>query len=178
MDIGLFLLRVTLGGVMAAHGSQKLFGWFGGYGIAGTGGWLASMGFRPGVMHARVVALSETVGGLLLILGMMTPFAAAAVLGVMIVAVVSMHWEKGFFNMAGGYEFNLLIAATSVALAFTGAGRWSLDSAMNLGLRGLGWGMFAISLGVIGAGIALSLREAVAQEVTADHEREETREAA
>ncbi len=177
MDIGLFLLRTTLGAVMAAHGAQKLFGWFGGYGIAGTGGWLESLGFRPGVTHARVVGLSETLGGSLLILGLMTPFAAAAVLGVMIVAVASLHWEKGFFNMAGGYEFNLMIATASVALAFTGAGRFSLDAAMNLGLRGIGWGMFAISLGVIGAGIVLSLRQA-AREAPVEQEREETRRAA
>ena len=122
MDVGLLLLRLAVGGVMAAHGAQKLFGWFGGYGLEGTSGWLESLGFRPGRIQAAIAGWSEFLGGLLLVLGLLTPLGAAAVIGVMIVAIGSVHWEKGFFNSAGGYEFNLLLAVVAAALAFTGAG--------------------------------------------------------
>lgn len=159
MDLGLLLLRVVVGGVMAAHGAQKLFGWFGGFGIEGTGGWLESMGFRPGAVHARIVGLSEFGGGLLLVLGFFTPFAAAAVVGVMIVAITVIHWEKGFFNTPGGYEFNLTLIAASIALAMTGAGAYSLDNALDLGLSGIVWGVAALALGGLSAALTLSMRK-------------------
>lgn len=162
MDLGLLLLRLVVGAVMAAHGAQKLFGWFGGFGIEGTGGWLESMGFRPGALHARVVGLSEFVGGLLLVLGFFTPFAAAAVVGVMVAAIATMHWEKGFFNTSGGYEFNLTLIAASVALAMTGAGAYSLDNAFGLGFGGAAWGLAALALGGLGAALTLAMRKPVA----------------
>lgn len=159
MDVGLLLLRFVVGGLMAAHGAQKLLGWFGGFGIQGTGGWLESMGFRPGAMHARLVGLSEFAGGLALLIGFFTPFAAAAIVGVMVVAIATVHWEKGFFNTAGGYEFNLTLIAAAVALAMTGAGRFSLDNAFDLGFGGVAWGLAALALGVLGAVMSLSLRK-------------------
>ena len=159
MDLGLLVLRVIVGAVMAAHGAQKLFGWFGGFGIDGTGGWLESMGFRPGALHARVVGLSEFVGGSLLVLGFFTPFAAAAIVGVMLTAIATVHWNKGFFNTAGGYEFNLTLIAASIALAMTGAGAYSLDGAFDLGFAGIVWGVAALALGGLGAVLTLSLRK-------------------
>src|SRR5687767_7735206 len=128
MDGGLLVIRVVLGGIMAAHGAQKLFGWFGGFGISGTAGWLESMGFKPARLHATVNGLAEFGGGILLMLGFLTPLGAAAVAGVMLVAIALVHWSKGFFNSSGGYEFNLLIVATSIALAMTGPGTISLDN--------------------------------------------------
>src|SRR4051812_15156940 len=127
MEAGLLLIRVVLGGIVAAHGAQKLFGWFGGPGLGGTQGWLESMGFKPARLHALAVGLSEFGGGALLALGLLTPLGAAAVAGVMFVAIATVHWSNGFFNTSGGYEFNLLIAATAIALAFTGSGEVSLD---------------------------------------------------
>src|SRR5687767_13226447 len=108
MDSGLLLVRVVLGAIMAAHGAQKLFGWFGGFGIAGTAGWLESMGFKQARLHATVNGLAEFGGGILLALGFLTPLGAAAVAGVMFVAIATVHWSNGFCNSSGGYEFNLL----------------------------------------------------------------------
>src|SRR5215813_8709872 len=98
MDAGLLIGRLVVGTLMAAHGAQKLFGWFGGYGLAGTGRFLEQLGFRPGPRAALMAGLSEAAGGLLLALGAATPLAATLVVGVMLVAVGSVHRPKGFFN--------------------------------------------------------------------------------
>ncbi len=158
METGLLLIRVVLGVVFAAHGAQKLFGWFGGFGIQGTGGWLASMGFRPARLHATVSGLSEFGGGLLLAFGLLTPLGAAAVAGVMIVAVATVHMPNGFFNGGGGYEFNLVLAVTALALAFTGPGQYSLDRAFDLSFAGTEWGLAAIAASVVTAGLVLATR--------------------
>src|SRR5512135_1192075 len=111
MEIGLLVLRLVVGLTMAAHGGQKLFGWFGGYGLSGTGGFLESLGFRPGRVHAALAGLAELGGGLLLALGLLTPLGSALVLAVMVVAVGSVHLPKGFFVSDGGAEYNLVIMA-------------------------------------------------------------------
>ena len=97
VDSGILLVRLLFGVAIAAHGSQKLFGWFGGYGLKGTGGFIETLGFRPGVVFAAMTGLSEFVGGLLLAVGLFTPLGAAIVLGTMIVAMVSVHLKNGFF---------------------------------------------------------------------------------
>src|SRR5690348_980300 len=107
MDIGLLLLRLAVGLTLAAHGTQKLFGWFGGYGLDGTGQFLETIGFRPGRRAALKAGLVETGGGLLLALGLLTPLAAALVVSDMFVAAVSVHLKNGFFVTSGGYEYNL-----------------------------------------------------------------------
>ena len=107
MDIGLLVLRLAVGLTMAAHGGQKLFGWFGGYGLAGTGGFMESLGFRPGRIHAALAGSAELVGGLLIALGLLTPVGSALVLAVMVVAIGSVHLPKGFFVSDGGAEYNL-----------------------------------------------------------------------
>src|SRR5687767_13045552 len=98
MDIGLLVLRLVVGTLFVGHGTQKLFGWFGGYGLEGTGGWLRSLGYRGGKTAAAAAGLAEAVGGALLVLGFMTPFAAAAIIGVMINAIASVHLDKGVWN--------------------------------------------------------------------------------
>jgi putative oxidoreductase len=171
METGLLLLRVALGSVIAAHGAQKLFGWFGGPGLAGTGGWLESMGFKPARLHASVTGLAEFGGGALLILGLLTPLGAAAVAGVMIVAIATVHWSNGFFSTAGGYEFNLLIASSAIALAFTGPGRISLDNALGLNLGGTDWGIAALAAAALSAAMVLASRkqqQSLEQEVEVD----------
>src|ERR671915_1252229 len=114
MDAGLLVVRVVLGSILAAHGAQKLFGWFGGHGMAGTSGWLDSMGFKPARLYATVVGLAEFGGGVSLVLGLITPLGAAAVAGVMLVAVATVHWSNGFFNASGGYEVYLFIISTPI----------------------------------------------------------------
>jgi len=158
MEIGLLLIRLVLGGVFAAHGAQKLFGWFGGFGIEGTAGWFGSMGLKAPRTQAVVSGLSELGGGLLLAAGLLTPLGAAAVIGVMIVAVAMVHIDKGFFNGAGGYEFNLTLAVVALALAFTGPGRYSLDNAIDISPSGPEWGLAAIAASVVGAASVLMLR--------------------
>jgi putative oxidoreductase len=159
MEAGLLLIRVVLGAIMVAHGAQKLFGWFGGPGLAGTRGWLESMGFKPARVHASVVGVAEFGGGALLVLGLLTPLGAAAVAGVMFVAIATVHWTNGFFNARGGYEFNLLIAATAIALAITGPGEISIDHLAGWTLAGLAWGLGALAISAAAAGSVLALRK-------------------
>jgi len=158
MDGGLLLIRVVLGSIVAAHGAQKLFGWFGGHGIRGTAGWLESMQLRPARVFATVNGLAEFGGGALIAFGLLTPLGAAAVAGVMFVAVALVHWRNGFFNSDGGYEFNLLIAATAIALAVTGPGRFSLDHIVGWDIAGPEWGVAAIGVAAGAAGTVLIKR--------------------
>src|SRR5438067_1001920 len=150
MSYGLLLIRLVLGGTMAAHGSQKLFGWFGGPGPQGTAGFFAGLGFVAPLQMALLAGAAEFGGGLLLALGLVTPFAALAIATVMVTAVSTVHWKNGFFAGNGGYEFNLLIFAVAVGLAAVGPGRFSLDAAASWAdnLSGLWWG-----LGVLGASL-------------------------
>lgn len=159
MESGLLLLRVVLGGIMAVHGAQKLFGGFGGLGLAGTGGWLESMSLRPARLHAAVVALAEFGGGALLVLGLITPLGAAAVAGVMFVAIATVHWSNGFFNAGGGYEFNLLILASAIALVFTGPGKISIDHLAGWTLAGPAWGFVVFGISAAAATSVLAMRK-------------------
>jgi putative oxidoreductase len=150
MSYGLLLIRIVLGGTMSAHGTQKLFGWFGGPGRQGTAGFFAGLGFVSAVAMAVLAGTAEFAGGLLLALGLVTPFAAFAIAVVMVTAIAVVHWKQGFFAGNGGYEFNLLILAVAVGLAATGPGRFSIDSAAGWAdnLSGLWWGV-----GVLGASL-------------------------
>ena len=129
-DLGLFALRLGVGRALAAHGAQKLFGWFGGAGLEQTGATFARLGFRPGTLNAVAAGLGEAGGGALLAVGLATPGAGAAVAGTMIVAS-SMHVDKGFFNGKGGFEYPAVLGWTAAALALTGPGRLSLDNAFG-----------------------------------------------
>ncbi|WP_059050166.1 DoxX family protein [Paenibacillus senegalimassiliensis] len=128
LDTGLLIIRLVLGLTMMAHGAQKLFGWFGGYGPKGTGGWMESLGMKPGVLMAVMAGLSEFGGGLLIAAGLFTPFGAVLLVLTMLVAIFTVHAKNGFWSTGNGYEYNLLIIAVSLGLAFTGAGSYSLDA--------------------------------------------------
>jgi putative oxidoreductase len=158
VSYGLLLLRVVLGGTLFAHGAQKLFGWFGGHGREGTAGFFGSLGFRNAALMAVMAGLAET-GGLLLALGFLTPLAAFGIVVTMIVAVATVHWTKGFFAANGGYEFNLLILASAVALAATGPGRFSIDNAIGWAdnISGLVWGAIVLGAAVVAAFVTLTL---------------------
>jgi putative oxidoreductase len=158
MTIGLLVLRVVLGLTLAAHGMQKLAGWFGGYGLEGTGKFFEQLGFVPGRRSAFLAGLAETGAGLLLVAGFATPVAAAAVVATMLVAAVTVHVKNGFFNTAGGYELNLLIAAAALSLAFAGAGALSLDAALGVEFTGAAAGVAALVAGVVGGAFQLASR--------------------
>ena len=149
MNFGLLIVRLAIGLTLAAHGSQKLFGWFGGYGVAGTAGFLEQLGFRPGRLNAVLSGLAEAGGGFLLALGLFTPVAAAAILAVMVVAIASVHLPKGFFTQNGGFEFPLALAATALGVAFAGPGSFSLDRAFGITWQGETWGIAALAAGLL-----------------------------
>jgi putative oxidoreductase len=128
IDIGLLLLRLVVGLSFMAHGAQKLFGWFGGYGPKGTGGWMESVGIKPGVAIAVLSGLMELVGGLLFAAGFLTVLGAALITLTMLGAIMKVHGRNGYWSTANGYEYNLLLIAVAVALALTGAGAYSLDA--------------------------------------------------
>lgn len=132
MSIGLLIGRLVFGFGLAAHGSQKLFGWFGGHGLKGTGGFFHSMGFRPGKVFALAAGLGEFVGGMLTAFGLGGPFGPALMIVVMIVAMISVHLPHGFFVSGNGVEVPLLYAAGAVVLALAGPGAYSLDAVLNL----------------------------------------------
>ena len=124
---GALALRVPVGIIFAAHGAQKLFGWFGGYGLGGTGQWMDSIGLEPGYLMALLAGSAEFFGGLALILGLLVRPAAAVLAFTMVVAILSVHIGNGLFMSNNGYEFGLALLAASAALAFGGAGRASVD---------------------------------------------------
>jgi putative oxidoreductase len=150
LSAGLLVARLVLGLLMAAHGAQKLFGWFGGYGLAATGGFFEQLGFRPGRLFAALAAGTELASGALVALGLLGPIGPALMLSVMIVAGVSVHWKHGVFATTNGIELTLLYAAAGFALALTGPGLFSLDAA--LGIAPL-W-TSRLVLGALVAGIA------------------------
>ncbi|MFC1234100.1 DoxX family protein [Vibrio sp. F74] len=127
---GALALRIPVGIIFMAHGAQKLFGWFGGYGLEGTGQWMASIGFGAGVLMAFLAGSAEFFGGLFLLLGLLTRPAAAALAFTMVVAISAVHLENGLFLSNNGYEFGLALLAASVSLAFSGAGKVALDTSI------------------------------------------------
>lgn len=158
MDVGLLLARMVFGLVMTAHGSQKLFGWFGGYGLAGTGGFFESLGFRPGRLFAAAAGASEMIGGLLLAAGLLGPLGPAMIISIMIVAVATVHWPNGLFAQNNGAEVPLLYSAAAVAIALIGNGAYSLDAALGLSWPAeVVWA--ALGLGVLGAFANLAIRK-------------------
>jgi putative oxidoreductase len=132
MAIALLIARLILGGGIFAHGAQKLFGWFGGYGIKGTGGFMESMGFKPGNLFAAAAGLGEAGGGLLTALGIGGPIGPALVIMVMIVAILTVHLKNGFWQTNTGYELNTMYISGVLILAFVGFGPYSLDTVLGI----------------------------------------------
>ena len=155
MDLELFVLRVVVGLVFAAHGAQNLFGAFSADVLDGTAGFFDQVGLRPGRLYAAGAGACELGGGLLLAIGLVTPFAAAALIAVMTAAVLTVHIRNGFFVTRDGFEYNLTLVAALFALAGVGTGRWSLDHALSLDLAGAGWTLAALAAGVLGGVLAV-----------------------
>ncbi|GIN87706.1 oxidoreductase [Heyndrickxia sporothermodurans] len=127
-SLGLLIIRIVLGLTFAAHGTQKLFGWFGGHGLKGTAGFFESINVKPGVVMALLAGLGELFGGLLFAIGFLTPVGALLIVLTMIVAIVKVHGPNGYWVTQNGYEYNFLIIIVAIGIAFTGAGSYSLDS--------------------------------------------------
>ncbi|WP_375176306.1 DoxX family protein [Marinobacter mobilis] len=130
-SLGALALRIPAGIIFMAHGAQKLFGWFGGYGLEGTGQWMASIGLEPGYLMALGAGSAEFFGGLALLIGLLVRPAAAVLAVTMAVAILSVHVSNGLFMSNNGYEFGLALLAISVSLAVTGGGRASVDRALS-----------------------------------------------
>ena len=155
MDIGRLLARLTIGGTFFVHGTQKLFGWFGGYGPDGTGQFFESLGLRPGRRNAIAAGATEAGGGILIALGLATPLAATGLTAVMITALRTAIWKEGIKPATGEHE--LLLAAGALALAETGPGAPSLDSALGMESHGVGWTLAALAAGAGGSALAISM---------------------
>jgi putative oxidoreductase len=156
--MGLFRLvaRMTIGLLFVGHGTQKLFGWFGGSGPEGTGRYFEQVGLGPGRRSALTAGAAETGGGLLFAMGAATPLAAAALSGTMITAIKTVHWEKGLWSSGGGYEYNLVLLAAVFGLTENGPGNLSVDAALGRGRWGTRWALAALAAGAAGSAAVLA----------------------
>lgn len=151
MKIARLLLRLSVGGLFVGHGTQKLFGWFGGGGLDATAQTFEQLGMRPGRRNALAAGAAEAGGGAALALGLATPLAAAALTATMLTAINRVHLKNGPWVTNGGYEYNLVLIAAVLALVEAGPGCPSLDSALDSERSGVGWALTALALGSLGA---------------------------
>jgi putative oxidoreductase len=147
MNVARLAARVVIGGLFVGHGTQKLKGWFGGPGLQGTEGMMQQLDMHPPRRNAIAAGTTETVGGALLMAGLATPLASAALIGTMITAIRKAHLPQGPWNTEGGYEYNLVLIAALLALAEEGPGDVSMDNALGLETAGLPWALGALGLG-------------------------------
>lgn len=169
-DLGLVVLRLVVGLTFAAHGAQKAFGWWSGPGYVGWTGAIRNMGWRPAPLWALVSIGAELVAGLLLAVGLLTPLAAAALIGQSVVIVYGVHWTKGFWNAKGGWEFPISLAAGVIAIGLTGPGAISLDAALGLVFaEPVRLGLAA--LGLVGGVGSLAIKGLVAARPAAGEDR-------
>ncbi|MGH2835609.1 MAG: DoxX family protein [Solirubrobacteraceae bacterium] len=159
MKVGRLLLRAAVGGFFIGHGTQKLFGWFGGQGLKAQANGFESMGLKPGIVHASAAGAAETLGGAGLLLGYRTPLASAGIVSVMLTAINRVHLKNGPWAHNGGYEYNVVMAAAAVALAESGPGALSLDALRGKEKAGAKWGIVSLALGSAGAAGAHFLAE-------------------
>jgi putative oxidoreductase len=151
MKIGRLLLRLLAGGFFVGHGTQKLFGWFGGHGLERTAEGFEQLGLKPGKAHASLAGVAEAGGGAALALGSQTPLAAAAITATMLTAIRTVHFKNGPWAANGGYEYNAVLIAVVLALAELGPGPVSLDAVRGRERAGVGWALAAAGAGVLGA---------------------------
>jgi putative oxidoreductase len=155
MKLGTLAIRGLIGPLFVGHGTQKLFGWFGGHGLEGTAGFFEQgIGLRPGKRPATVAGMSEALGGALLTLGALTPVAAGMISGAMVTAVRKVHASKGPWVTEGGYEYNAVILAAMFAIAEHGPGPLSVDSAKLPRMKGTGWALLQLAAATAGSYLA------------------------
>lgn len=157
MQLGLAVLRAIVGGLFFGHGTQKLAGWFDGYGLKATGEAFESMDLRPGTAHAFAAGAAEAGGGALLAAGAATPVAAAAITGTMMTAIRKVHAPKGPWVTQGGYEYNLVLLAVVFAITDAGPGKLSIDALGGRERWGLRWGLAQLAAGALGSAVAIEL---------------------
>jgi putative oxidoreductase len=156
MSVGRLGARVLIGGLFVGHGTQKLFGWFGGPGRAGTEGMMEALKMRPAKVHALAAGVTETAGGTLLALGLATPLASAAITGVMTTAITKVHRPNGPWVANGGWEYNAVLIGALTALTETGPGDLSLDHALGIERSGPRWALASLALGVTTAALTMA----------------------
>jgi putative oxidoreductase len=157
MSVGRLASRLLIGGLFVGHGTQKLFGWFGGPGRAGTEAMMDNIGLRPGKVHAVLAGATETIGGTLLAAGLATPLASAAITGVMTTAIGKVHLPNGPWVSNGGWEYNAVLIGAVTALAETGPGELSLDHALGIERSGPAWAIGALGTGAAAALLTMAL---------------------
>ena len=151
MKFGRLFLRIVVGGYFFGHGTQKLFGWFGGHGLDATANMFESIGLRPGKRHATAAGIAEAGGGAALLLGAASPLPSSVLIATMITAIHRVHLANGPWVTDQGYEYNLVLIAAALALAETGPGSPSVDGALGIERSGTKWALLALLLGVLGA---------------------------
>jgi len=157
MHIGRFLARAVIGALFIGHGTQKLFGSFGGPGIEGTTGMMESLDLRPARRNAYAAGVAEAGGGALLVAGLATPLACTALIATMVTAIRKVHLPNGPWAANGGYEYNVALVAALVALAEDGPGDLSLDHALGMERRGSAWGLVSLVAGLVGSTLAIEV---------------------
>jgi putative oxidoreductase len=157
MDIGRLAARTVIGGLFIGHGTQKLFGWFGGPGLEGTEQMMGALQMRPTRVNALAAGVSETAGGALLAVGAATPLAASALIGTMVTAIRKVHQPKGVWASQGGWEYNAVLIAALVALIDAGPGDLSVDSALGRREWGPGWAVGGLAVGAAASAATLAL---------------------
>ncbi|MFT3864565.1 MAG: DoxX family protein [Solirubrobacterales bacterium] len=167
MKLARLLGRLFIGGMFIGHGTQKLFGWFGGPGIEGTTGMMDQLGLAPARTNAYAASLSETLGGVGIALGAFTPAAAASLIGTMVTAIRTVHWDKGFWAQGGGYEYNLTIIAALLLIVDGGPGALSVDAVLGVEETGAGVALAALAAGAIGSTVSLAAAKAAHQKALA-----------
>lgn len=155
MKLGRLLTRTLIGALFVGHGTQKLFGWFGGSGLDATAQSFESLGLAPGRRHAFNAGLAEAGGGALLAAGLLTPLAAAALTGSMVTAVRMVHFERGPWVTNGGYEYNVVLIAALFLLVDGGPGKPALDQALGIHETGLGWALASLAAGAAGSTLSI-----------------------
>ncbi|HXF31234.1 MAG TPA: DoxX family protein [Solirubrobacterales bacterium] len=168
MKFARLLARLFIGATFIGHGTQKLFGWFGGPGIDGTTGMMKNLGLAPPRANAYAASLSETLGGSAIALGAFTPLAAASLIGTMTTAIRTVHLKNGFWSTGGGYEYNLTIIAALLLLVDGGPGALSVDGALGLEETGAGVALGALALGVLGSTVTLAAAQAAGKKAAAE----------
>jgi putative oxidoreductase len=180
MAYGILFLRLVVGALLFAHGTQKLFGWWGGGGPRGTAGFFGQLGFRAPLAMAVTAGVSEA-SGLLFAIGFLTPLAALLIASTMVVAIGSVHWKNGLWNSAGGFEFNMVLWTVAIAVAASGPGRFSVDRALGWvdNLSGVWWGAGVLVVSLLGGAVTLAMRrtppQAEATEAPLARERDDER---
>jgi len=177
MSIALFVVRFVVGGLFVGHGTQKLFGWFGGHGLEGTGRFFEQIGYTPGRPMAYLAGLTEACGGALLMMGFLTPLACAALVGMM-VGTLPVHVPKGLWNTNGGYELPLVYTTCAATIAYAGPGRASIDAAIGWSASGAAIGTAAVAFGALTGIVMLAVRAGRMDRAAREQQRPRERRAA